>query len=146
MIVSFLLRVILLANVQAHPPLGAGASAENGVEAESTIDAAEQGGSLRLDGASCSFSSVLAEIVGNHATPQNTKAVAAAAKEAGGIVVVRHTLDAQMMRNVYGVEAIALSEIKKADGKMMFWESGAIYDLAMQLVNVTNKGNRRADG
>lgn len=49
-------------------------------------------------------------------------------------------------RNVYGVEAISLSEIKKADGKLVFWESGAIYGLAMQLVSVTNERNSSADG
>ena len=46
---------LLLENEKAHPPLGAGASVEHGVEAETTIDAGERSGSLRLDGASCSF-------------------------------------------------------------------------------------------
>ena len=86
---------------------------------------------LPSDGASCSFSSVLADVVGNRNTPRNTKAVARAAKESGGIVVMRYVQDAQMMKNVYGAEAVALSEIKKAAGKLMFWESGAIYGLAM---------------
>ena len=49
------LRVILLHNVKAHLPLGAGASVDRGVEVVTTINAAEQGGSQRLDGASCSL-------------------------------------------------------------------------------------------
>ena len=88
----------------------------------------------------------MCEVVGSPETPQNTKEVAAAAKEAGGIVVVRYTHDARMMMKVYGVEAIALSEIQKGAGKLMFWESGAIYGLAIQLVRVTNEGGRGADG
>ena len=43
-----------LAQRLAHPPLGARASVERGVEVVIIIKAAEQGGSLRLDGASCS--------------------------------------------------------------------------------------------
>ena len=39
----------------AHPPLGARASVERGVEVVVNINAGQQGGSLRLDGASCSL-------------------------------------------------------------------------------------------
>ena len=42
-----------LAQRLAHPPLGAGASVERGVEVVAIIKAGKQGGSLRLDGASC---------------------------------------------------------------------------------------------
>ena len=58
----------VLENVQAHPPLGARANVENGVEAESTTDAAEQKSSLRLDAASCSdsFCEECGEKVGPH--------------------------------------------------------------------------------
>ena len=48
-------RINFLANEKAHPPLGAGASVEHRVEVESTMSAAEQSGSLRLDAAPCSL-------------------------------------------------------------------------------------------
>ena len=50
-----------LENVKAHPPLGAGASVEHGVEAVVITNAGQQGGSLRLDAASCSDSSIPSE-------------------------------------------------------------------------------------
>ena len=53
---------IFQANIQAHPPLGATPSVEHRVEVESTTDAAEQSGSLRLDVASCCASSFVVEV------------------------------------------------------------------------------------
>ena len=72
------------ANVKAHPPLGAGASVEHGVEAVVITNAGQQGGSLRLDAASCSLldSEAACRLMIDDVT--NPPWVVEAAKEAAG--------------------------------------------------------------
>lgn len=87
----------------------------------------------------------VAVLEGNPSLPQR-EAVISAAKQAGGVAVSRYVADADMIRSLYEVEAVALCQLTRAKDRWLFWENAAVHEIISMANRTASESNRHHNG
>ena len=96
-------------------------------------------GDCGLRDMACSTFLRVLDVIGECVPAATTEALAMAAKQSGGILIVRYNADAKMFSRLYDVETVALSEISSVAGRILIWEPAAIHKLFQEAVRVLDK-------
>lgn len=127
-----------MSNVEVHTP-AAGGAASTQVEGGSDGEKSNSRRAAGCGATPCSpFDSVLAAL-GNTVPASTTKALAKAAKDAGGVLIVRYKADAELHARLDGVETLCMAEVAKAKGRLLFWEPGAIHHLCQKAMSLLDE-------
>lgn len=77
--------------------------------------------------------------LGDTVPAATTESLAKAAKDAGGVLIVRYKADADLYGHLHGVETLCMAEVAKANGRLLFWDPGAIHHLCQKAMSLLDE-------
>lgn len=77
---------------------------------------------------------------------RSDEAVIKTAQAAGGVVVTRWAHEAAKWNRIYKVDTVALCQLRKAEGRLLFWSQAAVHHLLVEMQPIADHADRHPNG